>query len=49
FLRLQSEKEALYHDSRIKIEEVQQRKEDDLKSLSAQNQQLQQEAQAANQ
>ncbi|XP_059499950.1 GRIP1-associated protein 1 isoform X2 [Stegostoma tigrinum] len=32
FLRLQAEKEALYNDSRTKIEEVQQRKEEDLKS-----------------
>ncbi|XP_078394105.1 GRIP1-associated protein 1-like, partial [Cetorhinus maximus] len=49
FLRLQSEKEALYNDSRTKIEEVQQRKEEELKSLNARNQRLQQEAQTANQ
>ncbi|XP_048475894.1 GRIP1-associated protein 1 [Rhincodon typus] len=49
FLHLQSEKEALYNDSRTKIEEVQQRKEEDLKSLNTRNQRLQQELQAANQ
>nr|XP_060619115.1 GRIP1-associated protein 1 isoform X2 [Anolis sagrei ordinatus] len=49
FLRLQTEKEALYNDSRTKIEEIQQRKEEDLKSLQIRNQKLQQELQAANQ
>ncbi|XP_054859405.1 GRIP1-associated protein 1 isoform X2 [Eublepharis macularius] len=49
FLRLQTEKEALYNDSRTKIEEIQQRKEDELKSLQVRNQKLQQELQTANQ
>ncbi|XP_008116590.1 GRIP1-associated protein 1 isoform X2 [Anolis carolinensis] len=49
FLRLQTEKEALYNDSRTKIEEIQQRKEEDLKSLQIRNQKLQQELQTANQ
>lgn len=49
FLRLQTEKEALYNDSRTKIEEIQQRKEDELKSLQTRNQKLQQELQTVNQ
>ncbi|XP_051865026.1 GRIP1-associated protein 1 isoform X2 [Pristis pectinata] len=49
FLRLQTEKEALYNDSRTKIDELQQRKEEELKSLNARNQRLRQEAQAASQ
>ncbi|XP_053145637.1 GRIP1-associated protein 1 isoform X2 [Hemicordylus capensis] len=49
FLRLQTEKEALYNDSRTKIDEIQQRKEDELKSLQIRNQKLQQELQTANQ
>ncbi|XP_062975543.1 GRIP1-associated protein 1 isoform X2 [Elgaria multicarinata webbii] len=49
FLRLQTEKEALYNDSRTKIEEIQQRKEEELKSLHVRNQKLQQELQTANQ
>ncbi|XP_077185603.1 GRIP1-associated protein 1 isoform X2 [Paroedura picta] len=49
FLRLQTEKEALYNDSRTKIEEIQQRKEDELKSLQSRNQKLQQELQTASQ
>ncbi|XP_066470226.1 GRIP1-associated protein 1 isoform X2 [Tiliqua scincoides] len=49
FLRLQTEKEALYNDSRTKIEEIQQRKEDELKSLQIRNQKLQQELQTVNQ
>ncbi|XP_061470249.1 GRIP1-associated protein 1 isoform X1 [Rhineura floridana] len=49
FLRLQTEKEALYNDSRTKIEEIQQRKEEELKSLQVRNQKLQQELQTANQ
>ncbi|KAJ7317515.1 hypothetical protein JRQ81_003677 [Phrynocephalus forsythii] len=49
FLRLQTEKEALYNDSRTKIEEIQQRKDDELKSLQMRNQKLQQELQVANQ
>ncbi|KAL1021167.1 hypothetical protein UPYG_G00009680 [Umbra pygmaea] len=34
FLRLQGEKEALYNDSRTKIDEIQQRKEEELKSMN---------------
>ncbi|XP_060108696.1 GRIP1-associated protein 1 isoform X2 [Heteronotia binoei] len=49
FLRLQTEKEALYNDSRTKIEEIQQRKEDELKAQQARNQKLQQELQTASQ
>ncbi|XP_042303904.1 GRIP1-associated protein 1 isoform X1 [Sceloporus undulatus] len=49
FLRLQTEKEALYNDSRTKIDEIQQRKEDELKSLQIRNQKLQQELQTVNQ
>ncbi|KAH0628895.1 hypothetical protein JD844_010515 [Phrynosoma platyrhinos] len=33
FLRLQTEKEALYNDSRTKIDEIQQRKEDELNQV----------------
>uniref|UniRef100_A0A8C5WNA0 GRIP1 associated protein 1 n=1 Tax=Laticauda laticaudata TaxID=8630 RepID=A0A8C5WNA0_LATLA len=49
FVRLQTEKEALYNDSRTKIEEIQQRKEEELKSLQVRNQKLQQELQSINQ
>nr|XP_020653232.1 GRIP1-associated protein 1 isoform X2 [Pogona vitticeps] len=49
FLRLQTEKEALYNDSRTKIEEIQLRKDEELKSLQTRNQKLQQELQVANQ
>ncbi|XP_067408462.1 GRIP1-associated protein 1 isoform X2 [Emydura macquarii macquarii] len=49
FLRLQTEKEALYNDSRTKIEEIQQRRDEELKSLQLRNQKLLQEAQAATQ
>ncbi|KAM3847265.1 GRIP1-associated protein 1 isoform 3-T4 [Vipera latastei] len=49
FVRLQTEKEALYNDSRTKIEEIQQRKEEELKSLQVRNQKLQQELQTTNQ
>ncbi|XP_072884183.1 GRIP1-associated protein 1-like [Hemitrygon akajei] len=49
FLRLQTEKEALYNDSRTKIDEIQQRRDEELKALTARNQRLQQEAQASNQ
>ncbi|MBN3306718.1 GRAP1 protein, partial [Amia calva] len=41
FLRLQAEKEALYNDSRTKIDEIQQRKEEELKSMTIRNQKLQ--------
>ncbi|XP_043357470.1 GRIP1-associated protein 1 isoform X1 [Dermochelys coriacea] len=47
FLRLQTEKEALYNDSRTKLEEVQQRRDEELKSLQLRNQKLHQELQAA--
>ncbi|CAK6449965.1 unnamed protein product [Pipistrellus nathusii] len=49
FCRLQTEKETLFNDSRNKIEELQQRKEADLKAQVARNQKLQQELEAANQ
>ncbi|XP_036161833.1 GRIP1-associated protein 1 isoform X3 [Myotis myotis] len=49
FCRLQTEKETLFNDSRNKIEELQQRKEADLKAQLARNQKLQQELDAANQ
>ncbi|XP_007428759.1 GRIP1-associated protein 1 [Python bivittatus] len=49
FVRLQTEKEALYNDSRTKIKEIQQRKEEELKSLQVRNQKLQQELQTTNQ
>ncbi|OCT64750.1 hypothetical protein XELAEV_18040989mg [Xenopus laevis] len=49
YLQLQIEKEALYNDSRTKIEELQQKKEEDMKSLTLRNQKLQQDMQAAQQ
>ncbi|XP_029466318.1 GRIP1-associated protein 1 isoform X1 [Rhinatrema bivittatum] len=49
FLRLQAEKEALYNDSRTKIDEILQRKEEELKSLTIRNQKLQQDLQTAQQ
>ncbi|XP_069501590.1 GRIP1-associated protein 1 isoform X1 [Ambystoma mexicanum] len=49
FLRLQTEKETLYNDSRTKIDEIHQRKEDELKSLNIRNQKLQQDLQSAHQ
>ncbi|XP_069785210.1 GRIP1-associated protein 1 isoform X1 [Narcine bancroftii] len=49
FLHLQIEKEALYNDSRTKIEEIQQKKEEELKSLTTRNQRLQQEVQVSSQ
>uniref|UniRef100_A0A9L0SKY4 GRIP1 associated protein 1 n=1 Tax=Equus caballus TaxID=9796 RepID=A0A9L0SKY4_HORSE len=49
FCRLQTEKETLFTDSRNKIEELQQRKEADLKAQLARTQKLQQELEAANQ
>ncbi|KAM3911521.1 GRIP1-associated protein 1 isoform 1-T1 [Leptodactylus fuscus] len=49
YLRLQTDKEALYNDSRTKIEEIQQRKEEELKALTARNQKLQQDLNAAQQ
>ncbi|KAM9326597.1 GRIP1-associated protein 1 [Gastrophryne carolinensis] len=49
YLRLQTDKEALYNDSRTKIEEIQQRKEEEFKALTVRNQKLQQDLQAAQQ
>ncbi|XP_059106623.1 GRIP1-associated protein 1 isoform X2 [Peromyscus eremicus] len=49
FCRLQTEKETLFNDTRNKIEELQQRKEADLKAQLARTQKLQQELEAANQ
>ncbi|XP_036435361.1 GRIP1-associated protein 1 isoform X2 [Colossoma macropomum] len=49
FLRLQGEKEALYNDSRTKIEEIQQRKEEELKSINLRVQKLQNDLMTANQ
>ncbi|XP_052603672.1 GRIP1-associated protein 1 isoform X5 [Peromyscus californicus insignis] len=49
FCRLQTEKETLFNDSRNKIEELQQRKEADLKAQLARTQKLQQELETANQ
>ncbi|XP_058873311.1 GRIP1-associated protein 1 isoform X2 [Acipenser ruthenus] len=49
FLRLQTEKETLYTDSRTKIDEIQQKKEEELKSVNIRNQKLQADLQATNQ
>uniref|UniRef100_A0A3B1JN64 GRIP1 associated protein 1 n=1 Tax=Astyanax mexicanus TaxID=7994 RepID=A0A3B1JN64_ASTMX len=49
FMRLQGEKEALYNDSRTKIEEIQQRKEEELKSINLRVQKLQNDLMTANQ
>ncbi|CAJ0951864.1 unnamed protein product [Ranitomeya imitator] len=49
YLRLQTDKEALYNDSRTKIEEIQQRKEEELKASASRNQKLQQDLSAAQQ
>ncbi|KAK7145625.1 hypothetical protein R3I93_013382 [Phoxinus phoxinus] len=49
FQRLQVEKEALYNDSRTKIDEIQQRKEEELKSINIRVQKLQADLMAANQ
>ncbi|KAM7339285.1 hypothetical protein ACRRTK_002769 [Alexandromys fortis] len=46
---LETEKETLFNDSRNKIEELQQRKEADLKAQLVRTQKLQQELEAANQ
>ncbi|KAI2661905.1 GRIP1-associated protein 1 [Labeo rohita] len=47
--RLQVEKEALYNDSRTKIDEIQQRKEEELKSINLRVQKLQTDLMTANQ
>ncbi|XP_077464514.1 GRIP1-associated protein 1 isoform X1 [Stigmatopora argus] len=49
FQRLQAEKEVLYNDSRTKIEEINQRKEEELKLMNARIQKLQSDLTAANQ
>ncbi|XP_063064779.1 GRIP1-associated protein 1 isoform X1 [Engraulis encrasicolus] len=49
FLRLQSEKEVLYNDSRTKIDEIQQRKEEELKSMHIRIQKLQADLASASQ
>ncbi|KAM6151356.1 GRIP1-associated protein 1 isoform 2-T2 [Rhynchocyon petersi] len=49
FCRLQTEKETLFNDSRNKIEELQQRKEADLKAQLTRTQKLQRELEAAHQ
>ncbi|XP_017260691.2 GRIP1-associated protein 1 [Kryptolebias marmoratus] len=49
FQRLQTEKEVLYNDSRTKIDEINQRKEDDLKAVNVRVQKLQADLTAANQ
>ncbi|XP_035512179.1 GRIP1-associated protein 1 [Morone saxatilis] len=49
FQRLQGEKEALYNDSRTKIDEINQRKEEELKALNTRIQKLQSDVTTANQ
>ncbi|XP_018526316.1 GRIP1-associated protein 1 isoform X2 [Lates calcarifer] len=49
FQRLQGEKEALYNDSRTKIDEINQRKEEELKAVNLRVQKLQSDVMAANQ
>ncbi|XP_075691121.1 GRIP1-associated protein 1 isoform X2 [Rhinoderma darwinii] len=49
YLRLQTDKEALYNDSRTKIEEIQQRKEEEVKASTTRNQKLQQDLNSAQQ
>uniref|UniRef100_A0A8C9T0F2 GRIP1 associated protein 1 n=1 Tax=Scleropages formosus TaxID=113540 RepID=A0A8C9T0F2_SCLFO len=49
FQRLQGEKEALYNDSRTKIDEILQKKEEELKSLNIRIQKLQGDLMLANQ
>ncbi|XP_023682454.2 GRIP1-associated protein 1 isoform X1 [Paramormyrops kingsleyae] len=49
FQRLQGEKEVLYTDSRTKIDEIQQKKEEELKSMSLRIQKLQGDLMSANQ
>ncbi|XP_053481623.1 GRIP1-associated protein 1 isoform X3 [Ictalurus furcatus] len=49
FLQLQGEKEALYYDSRTKIDEIQQRREEELKSINLRVQKLQSDLMNANQ
>ncbi|XP_034534509.1 GRIP1-associated protein 1 isoform X1 [Notolabrus celidotus] len=49
FQRLQGEKEALYNDSRTKIDEINQRKEEELKAMNLRIQKLQSDHMSANQ
>ncbi|XP_049608744.1 GRIP1-associated protein 1 isoform X3 [Syngnathus scovelli] len=49
FQRLQAEKEVLYNDSRTKIEEINQKKEEELKLMNTRIQKLQSDLAAANQ
>ncbi|XP_058499133.1 GRIP1-associated protein 1 isoform X3 [Solea solea] len=49
FQRLQTEKEVLYNDSRTKIDEINQKKEEELKMLNVRLQKLQSDLMAANQ
>ncbi|XP_029995463.1 GRIP1-associated protein 1 isoform X6 [Sphaeramia orbicularis] len=49
FQRLQAEKEALYNDSRTKIDEINQRKEEELKTSNIRIQKLQSDLMASNQ
>ncbi|XP_022619648.1 GRIP1-associated protein 1 isoform X2 [Seriola dumerili] len=49
FQRLQGEKEALYNDSRTKIDEINQRKEEELKAMNLRIQKLQSDLMTANQ
>ncbi|KAK7884558.1 hypothetical protein WMY93_027681 [Mugilogobius chulae] len=49
FQRLQGEKEALYNDSRTKIDEINQRKEEDMKALNSRIQKIQTDFLSANQ
>ncbi|KAI3357916.1 hypothetical protein L3Q82_016297, partial [Scortum barcoo] len=49
FQRLQGEKEALYNDSRTKIDEINQRKEEELKATNIRIQKLQSDLMASNQ
>ncbi|KAJ0036549.1 hypothetical protein NQD34_005226 [Periophthalmus magnuspinnatus] len=49
FQRLQGEKEALYNDSRTKIDEINQRKEEELKALNSRLHKIQTDLLSANQ
>lgn len=49
FQRLQGEKEVLYNDSRTKIDEINQKKEEELKAMNLRIQKLQSDLMAANQ
>ncbi|XP_060914418.1 GRIP1-associated protein 1 isoform X3 [Labrus mixtus] len=49
FQRLQGEKEALYNDSRTKIDEINQKKEEELKAMNLRVQKLQSDHMSANQ